>query len=330
MQHATNFEKDCKPVVCFILNAPAFNRHAAMTAVACASVRLSNRELPVKLFVDPETYRWIAPRFQVFVDRLEFVEVVESNHESMEQRNRCIKTRLRQLVRGPIAYIDGDVIMRRGWGKAFSEVAMVNADLGLATDWNESNPQISRQNGLEQNHWPELREFKWRAHALGYFNGGVIVLMDTPKAFEFSVLWNENWKKSCKTGVYKDQPALNESLVESGAAVYCLPTRYNAVVANYRTMPRRPKLLHFYNTFMSLDTRSKTILDVLVDSTLQLGKVDERLVDRYMNTLNLWCDDQIIRRNIWSRNYTRVVCLIMKRLRETIRSRSNLHEKMGG
>ena len=64
-----------------------------------------------------------------------------------------------------------------------------------------------------------------------YVNGGVIWYADSPGARRFAEAWHRNWLTNFeRTGRYRDQPALNHSLQESGADVSILDNSWNAQV----------------------------------------------------------------------------------------------------
>jgi hypothetical protein len=74
-------------------------------------------------------------------------------------------------------------------------------------------------------------------------------MKDSPLAHEFSSLWNDLWRMSCRKRIFVDQPGLNEANYRMNYFIRCLPDEYNAQIGRCLNYFASAKIIHYFATW---------------------------------------------------------------------------------
>jgi hypothetical protein len=154
-------------------------------------------------------------------------------------RNRFLKTNLRNLVNGSYLFLDSDTLVRGD----LSEVFSTESDIAGAP--NHSKDTVQDQIWYQDR--AVLTRLGWRVRSDVYINGGAMLCHDTPGARRFAGDWHAKWLTSYReTHGYRDQPALNAAVFDSGVRLTVLPHRFNAQFKTQVSTARDAVIWHCY------------------------------------------------------------------------------------
>lgn len=217
-------------------------------AVSIYSLKKYNPEAKVRVFCDSDTYRHIITGKKYFLEVADEIIPVSINQEyTALQKSRFLKTSIRNLIDGNFVFIDTDTIITGDLKELYS----FDGDIGAVKTQNPylrgvDNPHLRSYNKLRN--LPE--DFNYGIEK--YFNSGVIVSRDTPKARAFYEAWHKSWLESSeKYGYHHDQCDFNLTNASRGNIVTEISGIYN-FMAIYPGLAmeffKGCKIFHYFST----------------------------------------------------------------------------------
>lgn len=223
--------------IIYVLTSDGNDVYEAMTYFSVLSLKLTNKDSVVKLYVDSATNKKLNKSSKLVSIVDDIIEVYTPDGTNLF-RNRYIKTQLGSLVAEKFLFLDSDTIVR----KSLDSIFLKSSDIAGANN-------NSRTDFIHQV-WSKDRviidEMKWR---LGkqYINGGVLYYNHTPGSIRFSLLWHEYWKKCIsQTASFRDQPSLNAALYDCGADLGILTDEFNAQIDVQPSVAENAAIWHYY------------------------------------------------------------------------------------
>lgn len=210
--------------------------------VAVYTARKNNPEAEILLVVDQDTNDVIEKELNNIRNYLNKVIVVTtpSNMPKMH-RSRFLKTSLRQNIEGDFLYIDTDTVVCED----LSEIDSVDADIAAVLDRHYLISEHPLIGGIEQNissvglTIDDLRD--------KYFNGGVMLVRDTPISHRLFKSWHHNWDKSRQNSRGIDQPPLALANKQCGYPIKELDGVWNCQLCdNFINYLFEAKVLHYF------------------------------------------------------------------------------------
>lgn len=251
----------CKIIkIVYVLTSNCNDIFADMNLISLWSLRQSNPDAHVSIIVDTLTMQnLVSKRHPILKESCEFIEI-NSSHESPAFRNRSIKTQIRKYIDGAFLYLDADTIICKNLSLLFNIKSLVAG--------------VPNYNGkgdcseIPSNEKEILQEMNWEVCPDHYTNGGVLFMADHPDVHDFCSIWHKRWTERLqKTGMYFDQPALNQALHESCVDFSWLPHKYNAQVSARPCTAANAAIWHIYSSRKS--KQPKNVLNDLIQKKRQ-------------------------------------------------------------
>lgn len=157
-----------------------------------------------------------------------------------EQKNRYLKTSLRNHISGDFLYLDNDTLVLDN----LEELNQLDYDLGAIPNKNFEEITSSQFNNYLKLTGKEiyLRNI--------YYNGGVFYAKDSEKAKTFFDRWHNLWLKDLmKFGFSKDQPSF--ALANKSGEIAKMEDKYNCqIISKYGLGKiKEAKILHYYSNW---------------------------------------------------------------------------------
>lgn len=171
--------------------------------VASYTARKTNPTAQIVLVVDQETNIVInnsLPNIKKYVSEIVVVKVPDGLNKM--HRSRYIKTTLRQHVSGNFLFIDADTVITCD----LSEIDKIDMDIAAVLDRHSVVSEHEHVGGIRGDISKlslDLQDLKDK-----YFNSGVMLVKDSPIAYQLYEKWYENWNRSLTTTRGIDQPPL--------------------------------------------------------------------------------------------------------------------------
>lgn len=204
------------------------------------SLRKHNPETNVVVVVDRDTYNNLHDRPIKLSDYEVSILVVDTPADCTNmQKNRFIKTNLRNLVVGDFLYVDSDTIIC----DSLEELDSLECELGAVVDAHSHPYPESVKNYLYEN-----------SHLMGWdnilsttlYNGGLMYAKDTETAHEFYRLWHAHWLECVEKGYSKDQLSLRKTYHDF-PVIKRLDDCWNCMVKDHGTpYLEKAKIIHYF------------------------------------------------------------------------------------
>lgn len=225
--------------VVLVLTSDGSPVYTAMARLLLASLRLTNPHARTVLLCDTRTAALPGVVDGPLAAEVGTVQVVDTPEGNGTFRSRWLKTQVRQLVSGPLLFLDLDVLVREDLSPLFA----LDADVAAAINHSRNDPE--RQIGRVARAF--FSDTGWPRDPQRYLNSGVLYLADSPAAQALGALWHARWKEAlATTGRHHDQTVLNSVLVGHEARLYVLPHRYNAQFTAEPSVARDAAIWHYY------------------------------------------------------------------------------------
>jgi hypothetical protein len=282
---------------CFCLTSDGKDTHAASTLVSALSIRAVHHDATIIVVCDEASGVALTHHRHPLLDAISALLPIRAPQLSPALRNRFVKTRLRQNVRGDFLYLDGDTVVLRPLDAVFQITAPV------AAAWNHNSSDVL--DPAFTHDLAVLTGHGWSLPQKHYVNGGVLLLRDLPEVHSFAELWHHKWLQTSANGSHFDQPALNSALHDSGIEFQLLPHHFNAQV---QVRPRTALGAHIWHIYASEATSPATGLDALVKHVCSNGEISSSQVIKYLRGRDPWqrrtpLDGVVIRRMIQQRDF---------------------------
>ena len=159
---------------------------------------------------------------------------------SSMQKSRWLKTSMRELVKNDFLYVDVDTV----FAAPIDETLLTDDIMGVP-DGNCPLNSHPMKWLIEDNLKKNLFEHSLKYH----INSGVLYFKDTPTAHSFAKIWHTHWLESCKKGIFIDQPALHQTIIDSGKVLHLLPNFMNAQFGRNINTLIKGVILHYYSSW---------------------------------------------------------------------------------
>lgn len=266
------------PQFVLVLSTDGSPVYTAMARLAVASLRATDPNAKVVLICDALSAAHARIQDGPLAKEVNSLQVVHCPEGSSTFRSRWIKTQIRQLVQGPLLFLDLDVLVREELSSLFE----LDTDVAMALNHSRNEParQIGRvaKAFFEETAWPRDPE--------RYLNSGVIYMADTQGARDLGERWHMRWQEAWRTtGRHHDQTVLNSLLVDDLARVKVLDHRYNAQFREAPAVARDAAIWHFY---ASEEVDLTTAYGVELQRLLDGKALDMRRVRRLLKAPHPW------------------------------------------
>ena len=158
------------------------------------------------------------------------------------QRSRWLKTSMRKCVKGDFLYVDVDTVFAAPIDESFfSEDIMGIPDGNCPLEKHPMKWFI--EGNLKKVHF---------CNALDYhINSGILYFKDSPNAHFFCQQWHQRWIETCEKGIYIDQPALHQTIIDTGNILKILPDYMNAQFGRNINTLSKGVILHYYSSWVN-------------------------------------------------------------------------------
>lgn len=156
------------------------------------------------------------------------------------QKSRWLKTSMRELVKEDFLYVDVDTVFA-----APIDETLFSEDIMGIPDGNCPLANHPMKWFIEDN----LKKVRFGNTLDYHINSGVLYFKDSPKAHAFCQQWHQRWKETCEKGIYIDQPALHQAIIDSGNALRILPDYMNAQFGRNINTLSKGVVLHYYSSW---------------------------------------------------------------------------------
>jgi hypothetical protein len=261
-----------------------------MTRVSVCALRISNPSLRVVVACDAISAAALERSGDLLRNDIDELIICDTPDGSASYRNRHVKTRLREILKGRFISLDADTIVRGDLSPIFS----LNTDIAAAC--NHSEDEFGKQVCTEDAEILSL--MKWQVGERVYINGGVLFYNDTAVAHRFAALWHQKWLECVEGGwTYRDQPALNAALFDAQPRLILLPHRFNAQFKCAPHVAENAIIWHFYT---SDGRRPLTSFEMLVEQIIHGKRLRGDVVAGMIRCSHpwrraFWFDDWIAR-----------------------------------
>lgn len=195
-------------------------------------------------------------------------------------RSRLLKTGMRNYVDGDFLYIDTDTLICR----PLRSIDEVDADLAACYDLHNPLEAHTHRDAIVS--LCARIGFDVSAER-DYFNGGVMLVRDTPATHAFFAAWQAFYREGARAGVHSDQPSLAQANAATGHPLRLLPDVWNcqamsgvrylggAIIFHYLCTNAAPKengllyRLHDREELLRLRTEGYAPFEDLVEDPLQ-------------------------------------------------------------
>ena len=256
--------------------------YASMAEVSVRVLRRVQPGVPAVLVADEDSRGYLERDRSRLLDQFDQVVWAATDLPNLVARSFELKTRVRGLVPGDLAYLDGDTLPVRSFADVFERSGW---DLALVQDRNHHRPVRPTPPAWIE---PKLQKHGWNGPLVKYYNAGVQYLRDTPVVRQLVEEWRRRLWESHAVGEHDDQLPLNYALHTTALPlrVLELPAAYNAMIAAHPVHARGAKVLHFFAGPSAL--ADNTLLGHLVRHLGATGEIDWPGFDRAVALDHPW------------------------------------------
>ena len=209
-----------KTKVLYVLVTTGEDIYAEQALLSVHSLRRREPEAYVTLLTDRLSWNILASR-EGYLERFDDVVVRDLDPTfSPMTRSRLLKTGMRSYVDGDFLYIDTDTLICR----PLRSIDEVDCDLAACQDLHNPLEAHTHRDAIVS----LCRRIGFDVSAeRDYFNGGVILVRDTPVSHAFFDFWQAFYREGAKAGVHSDQPSLARANASSGHPIQLLSDKWN-------------------------------------------------------------------------------------------------------
>lgn len=264
--------------VVYVISSDGRDAYADMALISMLSMRINNPGLEILAVCDEQSAITLRAKKHRMLDVCDQFITVPTPDGEPTFRNRWIKTQLCRYVEGNILNIDADTLIRG----SLADLHHLVSELGAVANHNGAT--------LSEQIWTEDRQvfegMGWPSTFRTYVNCGFFFFKPCPRVRELFATWHELWLTGVSaTGLLRDQPSFNSSIVLSGVEVKVLPSTFNAQLAMSWNHSSQAVVWHFYAS----QQEAGNLLGRLVKAakSLPLGHL-YRLISRVLTAPAPW------------------------------------------
>jgi hypothetical protein len=225
--------------VVYLISSDGADAYADMALISMLSVRISNPGLEILAVCDEKSAITLRAKKHRMLDVCDQFITVPTPDGEPTFRNRWIKTQLCRYVGGNILYIDADTLVRG----SLADLHYLVSEFGAVANYNGATL-------FEQTWFGDRKIFEgmtWPRNFHTYVNSGFFFFKPCPRVREFFATWHELWLTGVSaTGLLRDQPSFNSSIVLSHVEMKVLPSKFNAQLVMSLNHSSQAIVWHFY------------------------------------------------------------------------------------
>ncbi len=221
--------------------------------------------------------------------------VVDANGESPMMRSRWIKCRVMQKMDRDFIFLDCDTLVLGD----LSALIELDSEFAAAMDSNKPVQPLVRETGLRD----YFAKMSWPIGDVPDLNSGVWLARRSERVKKMGEQWPKLWAIGIESGGVQDQPSFWAALYSADIRITVLDPIWNALVIHKPYLLRRAKIAHFWRS----TSMGGTILEDLVKSAHQYGKVNWPMLDHAVRIGSPWKVDAEPWQYLRSRHYFRAV-----------------------
>ena len=235
-----------KTQLLYVLVSSQADVYLEQAYVSATSARLHHPEARIVLLTDRPTADGLADRgalgkaFKALFSELVVADDIDPALPAMK-RSRLLKTGMRGYIKGDFLYIDVDTLVAR----PLDDIDAVGAPLAACRDLH--SPFARHPHRTATLHM--CRKLGFDASGVQeYFNGGVMLVKDTPGNHRFFQAWRRNYLAGYAAGIKSDQPSLAQTIATEKIDVSLLKDEWNCEVQNGVRYLRDAYVVHYMVT----------------------------------------------------------------------------------
>lgn len=227
----------------YVLISSKKDYFAEQALLSMYSVKKHNPDAEIVLVCDASTLnRLQEERNSIMDDVDEFITENLPTELNDVQKNRYLKTSLRQIVKGDFLYLDNDTIITGN----LDDLKNLTVEFGAVLNHHvmlDINKNLHLKKYLEKT----KKDF-WNYYK--YFNGGAFYAKDTPECHKFFESWHRIWNEDRKKyGISIDQPAFAQANMENNRMIEEISGIYNCQITQRDAIPYMfdAKIIHYFS-----------------------------------------------------------------------------------
>ena len=223
----------------YILTSDGKDEYIDMTYLSSSFLRFNHPLSTILVLCDTFSYGPVINSGHPLLELIDNLNYCDTPDGSAGWRNRYMKCRMRELIKGDFLYLDADTIPVKPLDRIFT----IRESFAAAN--NHSTDIRSNFYGYEKDIFDEM---KWSYPVKHFVNGGVLFWRDVEEAYNLSRLYISCWTaSSSKKGFHFDQPALNAALVQWSGPFHVLDNKFNAQLKGNLVAAIDAYVWHFYS-----------------------------------------------------------------------------------
>ncbi|MCH5319076.1 MAG: hypothetical protein J1E38_05150 [Paramuribaculum sp.] len=261
----------------YVLVCQGADDYAVQCYLSIWSLRYHNPNAVIVLTIDQSTKNSLENQYPVLLKSVDEIKIIDVPKDySVKSRSRFIKTSLRQNIQGDFLYIDSDTVVTGN----LDELQNFNCDVAAVYDLNQDGTGNSFMS--EKYHKIGIYD----ENKFTYFNGGVFLVKETSKAYDFFKDWHKLWLCNYeKHGIEIDQISLLQANYNNNNIIKELPGIYNCLIPYRQSIDYLfdAKILHYIahcTLYSSFPLEDRSIIN-----EVKTEGVTERVKDIILNPI---------------------------------------------
>lgn len=211
--------------------------------MAVYTARYWNDSAHIVLIVDNKTNELLIDKRGEILDYIsEKIVITFDDTRSMHYRSRWLKTKVRELVKGDLLFIDSDTIIQ----KSLKEIDEYEYDIAMVLD--QHSPIADYPQFLMDSLIDSTSKLGYNILEEDfYFNSGVIYSKDNEISHELWHKWHECWLEGLSKGINIDQAALGKANLLCNRPIKKLDGVWNTLIYMNPIFIKEGYILHFWN-----------------------------------------------------------------------------------
>ena len=227
--------------ILYVLVSSASDYYYEQALISMISAKHHMPGCVISLLTDSETYGYLKESCNLINEYVSETNVIDlDNSLTPLQKSRWLKTSMRSLVNGDFLYVDVDTV----FAAPINELLFTNDVMGVP-DGNMPMNDHPMKDFIIKN----LKKIQFENSLDYHINSGVLYFKDTSAAHAFAENWHKRWQESRKKGVFIDQPALHQAIIDSGKILKLLPDYMNAQFGRNINTLANAVILHYYQSW---------------------------------------------------------------------------------
>jgi lipopolysaccharide biosynthesis glycosyltransferase len=223
----------------YVLTSDGKDKFLDMTYLSASMIRYIHPDARITILCDETSYQPVINSRHALLKTVDDFLSCPTPDFPASYRNRYVKCRMRQLVKGDFLYLDSDTLARKSLESLFE----IKESFAAANNHNRELPENFGWNDKDV-----YDKIGWTYPEKHYLNGGLQFWRDADAAYRLAELYIEKWTILQQAGFHFDQPALNAAIVEWKGEYRVLDNKFNAQIRADLRSGIDASLWHYYQT----------------------------------------------------------------------------------